>query len=66
MYVTCKPKKRSETNLSLDLKRQKNKCPTAQSKSLAATPCKPNFAAKHLLSSHCTRSVDRFVPDLNK
>jgi len=52
-------KNRSGDNLAADLKR-KNKYPTAQSKSLAALPCKPRFAAKHLLSCHRARFVDRF------
>ncbi len=42
-------------------KRKKTKYANAQSKSLAALPCKPRFAAKHLLSTHRTCSVDSSV-----
>jgi hypothetical protein len=55
------PKKRSDTNFSFDLKRQKNKYPTTQSKSLAALPCKLRCTAKHLLSCHRTCFVDKFL-----
>jgi hypothetical protein len=58
-------KNRLGDNLSHDLKRQKNKYANAQSNSLAAIPCKLRFAAKHLLFSHRTCFVDRFVHDFN-
>jgi hypothetical protein len=43
------------------IEKTKNKYPYAQSKSLAALPCKLRFATKHLLFCHRTRSIDKSV-----
>jgi hypothetical protein len=52
-------KNRSDDNL-LPIER-KNNTQTHKSKSLAALPCKLRFAAKHMLFSHRTSSVESSV-----
>jgi hypothetical protein len=50
------PKKLFDDNFGHD---KKQKRPSAQSKSLAALPCKLRFAAKHLLFCYRASFVDK-------
>ena len=67
LYISCVNKtlatslKKTQPTTYYPIEKKKTNTPTHKSKSLAALPCKPRFAAKHMLFSHRTRFVDRVV-----